>query len=1341
MKKENSIVFGRKLRHRICAFFLCFVFLFGAIPVGGYEVKAELLTDILSTVELYKDGAKLESGGCQISLGDTLEIRYNLVNLITDYQYNPDGCNVPKNGSFTFVVPKGIKIAAGAETEWDVDYKDNLGNLKPLGKATYSKPEGSETGSITFVLADDEALYNGSVSEILGAYIAFGGQLDEEALNDSPDQTIDFAATNLGPFSFVYGDKLPVDTTITNKEVSYSENKAHWKVTLTEGNQTYESGLEFVDVLTANQDFDPSSFKMDGTDISASVSIEENALTGEETARYLYTPAVAPVKGTVHEITYDTNFNQRAYVESSGQVVTSGSFNGSNTASLYNKSTEQLINSATQNVSNGASGAISWQDKSSSNRLVGDEQITTWTVTVNTQGFAFDNLILTDSAKSKPSNEESKFIFDTNSVKVQNTGYPGSAYSGLTSVPLGMDGGEGEAKITTGSMVGAEGYADGNGNFVWQLQLDGDGANGTYTITYETRITNYSKYRLHNQNPTENSVSLAFDWPDYYGPGVDRHVGVPAVTKKVEGITGNAMIKKSAGIYNPSNHTIKWHISVNTDKVDSGMDNMSVLDTINGLEGSRKTGDLLQSMTAAVPTDGILIDGALANEEQLAYIRTANNTEEGTIEISFNNSGSHPGENLLNGHKIEFDVVTSLDAGEADYYENHISSSKGNIRIARNSVSLMESGTALTNANAACSPEIKMLNKEALSYDYTNRKASWRITVNESSVDNLSQVYVEDTIETGTLDMENVKVSVEDGPQITLDQDSSKAQYFTYNEATGKFLVYLKSTEGTVVVDKLSQKCVVTYNTVLSDDSTINTQGAVLAKYSGSFSLKNTAKLHKGSSTTVPEMTVTKDIENKQLSKVYSDSGEKDVVKYTISLNQQQAVWKSGQTIVDIMAPGLELNLASLKLSEAEVRSDGSFHETEKTVAKSDYTRTVSFLEEGNPEGLPVGSTKLVLTLPADAGNKAYIISYLAALKDGATQSSFSNKASAVGFITDGSFEGEDIQADTLHGYGGGHAIAKSRITVNKKNKDNGQVLSRAAFALKYEGQVVATTETGTNGQCIFSDLVAGETYEVEEIAAPNGYLMGTGTNLKQTFVAPPRGDLSMMGTNGLVFQDEREAFHINIKDDAGNGIQDVKVGIFDVSETEFTEANAKEVAVSDANGAAAFSFTDEGKWKIVQISVPEKYIPAQTVLICQIDDNGAVSKIHNQDDESEARQNFIVNERINKTDEPTDKPTDEPTDKPTDKPSDKPTDKPADQQPTEKPTDKPADNQNDQGNQNNGDNGNQNGGANGQGSTVTTLPKTGREQRTGFFLAGGLLIVAGAAVYYKKGRKKHVEK
>lgn len=1112
---------------------------------------------------------------------DDLIIQYNMIDLILNDIEEDDGSttehNVIQDGEYEFSVPEYLDPTMG--DSWDVFLADNS---TKLGTAYYIKDR-----NIIKLIMNNKDLFKGE--RINNAYVGFTAKLNKDKLNDSIDQTIDFGFGSSSSFQFKYGDKLPVDSTIEKTGIyDNNANEIKWTVTVKEGTKDYVSGVLFKDTLSLNQSYVENSFKVKIGDSgerleTPTVTIaQDGEFKGQTTLEYTYNPT--GVKDTEVIFYYNTKADEKLSLVDKNDKVITGKITSkvSNKAEIIDKESGDSIAQAEEEINLGEK-EYNWVGKEAGNMSYDgttDTATTTWTINVNTNGFEFKNVVLYDEVICKPANSESEFKLVNGSLKI---------YKNNIQVP---------GNHTFNDLLGP----DSNGKITWNYELIGDMKEaGEYKIEYQTQIKEYSHYRKYNQSGVKNTASITFEWPDYYGPGIDREVGIPSISKNAGDLSHSTIEKKYIN-YNASTHEVTWHIKVNEVKEDLD-DTYYIKEKLMGT--NPQNNDLKQQFIDTSDYKAALknlkINGTAADNRISDINVSKSGSSDTDIEIRFNN-------NLLKKNMVEFDFVTKLSDEEIDYYQGNITNT--NKRTVRNTAILCNDIGDLSSVNAEGKPENTVLEKRDAVYDYNTRTLTWIIEVNKSKIP-LENVIVEDTI-LGSLDTDNIYVN---GKLIS--NHTGNNEYFSYDESSKELKIYLGNISDTKTIQ---------LKTHLEEDTVINDNGTdkKINSYTGEIKIVNEAVLKKNGSQDVKDSgSIT--IKNENLSKKGTIK-EKGIVEYTIYMNKTQSTWPDNRLITDIMSSGMVLNLATVKLYEAQINAAGDIIQKD-LVDKNKYTRMVTVIEEGNSEGLEAGSTKFEFTLPQNAGNKAYILTYEASLDEDSFNTNFTNRIKVSGLEDNKDMSETSFSKAELNNWGGGTMVSKSRVKIKMVNSYN-KPLSGGVFALMYEGQVISVKTANAKGEITFSDLVPGENYTIKEITPPQGYELDTSSK-EFAFTAAAKGD--------TVFIDNPEIFTYHLsasvsftkKDNEGNTLSGALFGLFDETETVYKEEKALETAISNTAGDVLFEYGIQGIYQIAEISAPAGYVKSADILIVELDLNGAVINLYKKGDAGKAPVTEIINNKI----------------------------------------------------------------------------------------------------------------
>lgn len=686
------------------------------------------------------------------------------------------------------------------------------------------------------------------------------------------------------------------------------------------------------------------------------------------------------------------------------------------------------------------------------------EQIT-WTITIDEGSKAYDKVLLQDT-------------FSTNQVFVM---------------------GSLKEKVGDGAFVACNNVTV-SGNTISYEYTPG---NTTRTFTYKTKFTDAA---LNPGNATSNTIELtAANSAKIVDPNANNKeiAGTGEVTVRanvtVESQYPSTVILDKVGKWHVrEDNGLLWHVSVNEAKQSFGND-VYLIETIGGSQS--QSGDIKQKL-GDNPIRNVKVNNVAATSEQIAKITI----EPAGAGFSANEYKISFGD-LLDGNTVEFDFFTLMSEEEIEFYQGNNNTEELG-RTGRNTVTMYQTTTQLKSVDAIVRAYPKVLDKSFENYDYNTRELEWKIDVNYDFM-KLEDVILEDTIMAGTFAHKVIVKTYKDGDttyvaettQLSTSPNQS-GMYYEYNEQTKLLIINIGD------IPKNTKYDVMVYS-VLDENDEINDNGTIkkLSNYNGTIEVGNSVTMKKGDSSPVT-VEATGTIDNKILEKSGKVTGA-GVASYEIKLNQAQVSWPQQSEVIDIMSPGMALDVASIRLYEASVAADGTLTATNE-VDKSLYERKHSILEDGNSDGEQAGSTKLVVVLPENAGNKAYILKYDAVLEEDTTYDKFTNKVKLQGVTSKETNTDTEISAQKLRGYGGATLITYSKVKLIKQNESQ-EVLEGAEFALFLNGEEVDRKTTDANGEIIFSYLTPGATYAIKEVKAPEGYVIDE--NSTWEFVAKDKGD------------------------------------------------------------------------------------------------------------------------------------------------------------------------------------------------------------------------------------------
>ena len=158
-----------------------------------------------------------------------------------------------------------------------------------------------------------------------------------------------------------------------------------------------------------------------------------------------------------------------------------------------------------------------------------------------------------------------------------------------------------------------------------------------------------------------------------------------------------------------------------------------------------------------------------------------------------------------------------------------------------------------------------------------------------------------------------------------------------------------------------------------------------------------------------------------------------------------------------------------------------------------------------------------------------------------------------------------------------------------------------------YNGMTVTTSNhNGRDGYFSFSDLPFGD-FKIAEIQAPAGYVLDN-TPITVTINSSDMMTLTENIVNPTI-KGSIEGYKVDEED---NGLNGAVIGLFDASETNYTQSTAR-ATVTSANaegkgdGYYRFDNVPYGNYKVVELVSPDGYIKSNVVLTATISQNNQV--------------------------------------------------------------------------------------------------------------------------------------
>jgi len=539
----------------------------------------------------------------------------------------------------------------------------------------------TSTGEVTLQIAS-EGVDDGTSIKIDDFTISFS--LNEEKIGTATEYEFKIGGQT---YSLSISDNIAKEPTMkTSGAVADGTETVTWTTTITNDANPVDyssTGYVFTGVLDKSQILDKSSFKIttndkDVTDTSK-LSVTSNE-DGTTTITYVIDKdKVDTSKSGSTVITYNTSVD---FLGNGGAAEPSSSKNVTNDVSIAESTTStENIADATGSVAVAAVKAVPTIAKAINNadgrftKDSNDNGVGSWTITVNSGGYALQNLIIYDYMVLGDSSTDYTFTLDKSSVVVKN---------GDSTLTDGKD----YTLVTTAGT-----NSDGNA-YSWYIEFTSVKAGTEFTITYNTLLSNYTQYlRTNHSTAPYNNAFMTYE----YEKGNGNWVQVEGPSMKVSStITTNAGISVSTGTsskYDASTHQITWTVTVNKEK--------------QGLTGA--------VITDVIPSDQTYVSSTVSDE---SVTRNGNTI---TFDIG----------DAANEKTITFEVVTQLtDDQYDDFWAQNVEKTYYN-PFTLTAKELSTDGLTVT---ASCDCTSKVIELTASDYNYDTHEITYTIAVNDNKM-------------------------------------------------------------------------------------------------------------------------------------------------------------------------------------------------------------------------------------------------------------------------------------------------------------------------------------------------------------------------------------------------------------------------------------------------------------------------------------------------------------------------------------------------------------------------------------------------------------------------------
>ena len=832
---------------------------------------------LIESIIVKKGDTELDSSTANsISLDDDLSVTYKFKNDIyitsdtSGYDIeNGDYIILKQNNTYKLPSLDVSKLKLNGTLTSSVDLNDEeTKTTAHIGDISVD----NSTGKVTLKIASD--VNNDTWIQIGDFTISFS--LNKEIIGTATEYEIEIAGQT---YTLSISDNIAEKPIMTTRgKVADKTETVTWTTTITNAANPIDyssTGYVFTGVLDKSQVLDNSSFKItvNGTNVTdeSKLLVTSND-DGTTTITYVIDKdKVDTSKSGSTVITYNTSVdflgNGGAAEPSSSKTVTNDvSIKESTSATETIASDRGSVDVNAVNVIPSITKAINNTDgrftKDSNDNGVGN-----WTITVNSGGYALQNLIIYDYMVLGDSSSDYTFTLDESSVEVKsgnNTLTKGSNYTLVT---------------TSGTNSAGNAYS-------WYIEFTSVQAGTEYTITYNTLLSNYTQYlRTNHSIAPYNNAFMTYEYEKVSGTWVQ--VEGPSM-EVASTITTNAGISVSTGTsskYDASTHQITWTVTVNKEA---------------------------QGLTKAVITDLIPSDQTYVSSNIKDVVSEATVTEDGNT-ISFDIG------NAANEKTITFEVVTQLKDNQ---YNDLWAKNETKTYYNPFTLTAKELSTDRLKVEASCDCVSEVINLTASSYNYNTHEITYTIKVNDNKM-LMNGISVADDLASIGLELVDGTVKL-DGT--ILSSDASTGARYSYTN--GKLTVYEDDVSSSEVGTDAA-KSIITFTAKVTDEkllaATANTQAETI-KNTATLS----ATTQYGNAYTETSLATT-DFTNNVILKSASVDKDNLSADYVVTFNANQIELPENVLITDTLGASMDLDLPSVKLyignvnaSTGEVTNSGT---------------------------------------------------------------------------------------------------------------------------------------------------------------------------------------------------------------------------------------------------------------------------------------------------------------------------------------------------------------------------------------------------------------------------------
>lgn len=706
-------------------------------------------------------------------------------------------------------------------------------------------------------------------------------------------------------------------------------------------------------------------------------------------------------------------------------------------------------------------------------------------------------------------------------------------------------------------------------------------------LTFKTAISDdFYKQKLSDTN-IENQ---AFLYWDVNGDGVDD--GNIYSTGVVPNI-GVSPIKKNFKNYNQSTGHISWEVVANPNNIP--LTDIKINDVIEDghtLIPSTVTLSVYNKTTGVTTSYGSLFDEKgqaispfpIANGEITYY--PATNNSKAYWEYKESNQSSK----VVTNNKYIFNFDTAIDSTEV--YQNNDENT-----VFKNEAFMYEkiadAYKLISQSPANYTPKSNVVTKTNVDYNYITNEFTWKVEINRNN-NHLKNVEFTDPITGG---MEYVKGSFTvDGNSIS--DDTAVKSTTVYDESSKKLSYYYET---------LNNQSIITFKTKLPK-SYIDEHFVENKQYTFS----NTAYLKHDGIANPATSTASKSVNNVLVGKSGDYKKTNDFVNWEVHINSNHVDYASfintdGKTVIrDVLPSNLKLDVDSVKLYYESLKANGEYDRTGALIPDVYGTENINYNTVTNTFEF-VLPTKLLNSSP-DGSFSGYRLEFTTYITAGGT---IENQVSFSGSSLSHNNTAKEISINWAT-IDGSLTTSRGTIVVEKVDARDANIkLAGAEFVLfNSNGIEIDRVVTDSKGKAEFKNLRFATPYTIQEVKAPEGYLLNSeaaarnGSTVDVSLDYSPTLTIPSTGTKSLTYTATNEIKR--------GSITFTKYGYDNVllPGAEFTlydtKNNSVATAVSNENGIVTFSDVAKGSYTIKETKAPEGYRLSANVLTANVIDEKA---------------------------------------------------------------------------------------------------------------------------------------